>query len=300
MVDAFLKLGRERKTIGYVTAVCAAILLSTLGVLGKLAYALGADPITVITLRASLASLLLGGTMLLFYRRLLRIQRGDIPFFAAFGFFGVALNYLGYFYALEFTTVATAITLLYTYPALVVAAAFFIFHEPITRQKLAALSLAFLGVLATAFGLSFTNLSWDPRGFAFGLLAGAATAAYTIAGKKGQIRYSALTVLFYSFLFGALTLCGFYFIEHGPTMNVSPQVLALVAVIAFVPTLLGYGLYTLSLRFTEAGKSSIAMSIEPAAATFLAYLILGEVITPAQFIGTGLIILGVLVLQFKK
>lgn len=290
----------ERKTLGYVTAVCAAILLSTLGVLGKLAYTLGADPITVITLRASLASLLLGGMMILFYRRLLRIRRGDIPFFAAFGFFGVALNYLGYFYALEFTTVATAITLLYTYPALVVAAAFFIFHEPITRQKVTALSLTFLGVVATAFGLSFANLSWDPRGFAFGLLAGAATAAYTIAGKKGQIRYGALTVLFYSFLFGALTLCGFYLIEHGPTMNVSPQLLALVALIAFVPTLLGYGLYTLSLRFTEAGRSSIAMSFEPAAATFLAYLILGEVITPAQFIGTGLIILGVLVLQFKK
>jgi drug/metabolite transporter (DMT)-like permease len=295
-----LKFGIEKHTLGYVLAASAALFWSTLGILGKIAYALGADPITLITLRAALATLIVGIAMVLTNTKQFKIKGRDIPFFVAYGFFGVGLNYIGYFYALQFTTVATAITLLYTYPALVVVTAFFMFHEPITGRKVAALALSFLGILVTTFGLSSSNLSWDIRGLMFGLLAGAANAAYTLAGKRSQVTYSALTVLFYSFLFGALTLCGFYLVELGPTLNISTQIMVLIVAIAFVPTLMGYGLYTLSLRFTEAGRSSVTSSIEPAAAIFLAYLFLGEIITPIQLLGTGLIILGAIILQVKK
>jgi len=63
--------------------------------------------------------------------------------------------------------------------------------------------------------------------------------------------------------------------------------------------LIGYGLYTLSLRFIEAGKSSITLTIEPGAAIILAYLFVGESVTQIQLLGTALIVSGVIVLQLK-
>lgn len=290
----------ERNRLGYGLAACAAILLSTIGFLGKIAYSIGADPLVLITLRAFVATGIVGVAIALTNVGRFKIKRRDMPFFVAFGIFGVAVNYLGYFYALSLTTVATAITLLYTYPAMVVVAAFFVFHEPITSRKVVALVLTFIGVLVTAFGLSSSSITWDIRGLIFGLLGGVGTAIYTLAAKKGQVSYGALTVLFYSFLFGALTLGGFYLLQYGPKVDVTQQVMGMIILIASVPTLIGYGLYTLSLRFIEAGKSSITLTIEPGAAIILAYLFVGESVTQIQLLGTALIVSGVVILQLKS
>jgi drug/metabolite transporter (DMT)-like permease len=289
----------ERNRLGYGLAACAAILLSTIGVLGKIAYSFGADPLALITLRAFVATGIVGVTIALTNVGRFKIKPRDIPFFVAFGIFGVSVNYLGYFYALRLTTVATTMTLLYTYPTMVVVVAFFIFHEPITSRKVAALVLTFTGVLVTAFGLSSSRITSDMQGLIFGLLGGVGTAIYTLAAKKGQVSYSALTVLFYSFLFGALTLGGFYFLQYGCKVDVTQQVMAMVLLIAFVPTLMGYGLYTLSLRFIEAGKSSITLTIAPGAAIILAYLFIGESVAQIQLLGTALIVSGVIILQLK-
>ena len=288
----------ERSRLGYALAACAAILLSTIGFLGKIAFSFGADPLALVTLRAFVATGIVAVVIALTNVERFKIKRRDIPFFVGFGIFGVAANYLGYFYALRLTTVATTITLLYTYPAMVVVAAFFIFHEPITGRKMAALVLTFTGVLVTAFGLS-SSITWDVRGLIFGLLGGVGTTVYMLAAKKGQVRYGALTVLFYSFLFGALTLGGFYLVQYGPKVDVTPQIAVMIVLIASGPTLIGYGLYTLSLRFIEAGKSSITLTIEPASAIILAYLIVGETVTQIQRLGTALIVSGVIVLQVR-
>ncbi len=295
-----MRVDNENPRLGYALAASAAILWSTLGVLGKFAYSFGVDPLTVVSLRAAIATLVVGGVIFVTNPSGFMIRRADLPFFLAYGFFGVGLNYIGYFYALKFTTVATAITLLYTYPALVVVVSSFVFHEPVTAGKVAALVLTFLGILFTALGASSGSMAWDPRGIIFGLLAGGGNAVYTLAGKRAQTTYSALTVLFYSFLFGATALCALYFVELGATLKVNAEILLVILVIALVPTLVGYGLYTFSLRFIEAGKSSIMTSIEPAVAIFLAYLFLRETTTSLQLFGTALIIGGVIILQVKK
>ncbi len=289
-----------RQELGYALAALAAFFWSTLGVLAKMAYSIGAEPLTIISLRATIATVIIGAIMILTNPTQFLIRRSDLPFFVGYGLFGVSLNYIGYFYALRLATVATAITLLYTYPALVVVVAFIVYREPITRSKVLALLLTFLGIVATALGSSSTGLPVDPRGLIFGLLGGVGTAVYTLAGKRAQITYSAQTSLFYSFLFGALGLGAFRFVEFGPRIDASPEILSIIFVIAITPTLGGYGFYTYSLRFIEAGRAGITSSIEPAIATYLAFLFLGEMPSSIQLIGTALIVTGVVALHFEK
>ena len=231
---------------------------------------------------------------------LFRLRASDLPFFVGYGFVGVALNYLGYFYALEFTTVATAITVLYTYPAMVVVLAFIIYREPIARLKIVALLSCLLGVVLVASGSSSPGLTSDPRGLILSLLAGASTAVYIVAGKRVLAEYDARTALFFSFLFGALALNVLRYVELGPGLNTSMEIMLVIVAIAVVPTLLGYGLLTYSLRLIEAGRAAIVSSIEPAISIYLAYLFLHETPNLTQLAGSVLVIIGALLIGFSK
>jgi len=140
----------------------------------------------------------------------------------------------------------------------------------------------------------------DFRGFAFSLLSSVATAVYVLAGKRAQAKYSTQTALLYSFLFGALALDAFRVDMLGTVLNLTPLVLFVIFVLAAGPTLLGYTALTLSFRFIEAGKSTIASSISPAIAIYFAALFLGEIPGLIQLFGSGLAILGVMILQIRN
>jgi DME family drug/metabolite transporter len=291
---------RGRQTLGYALAALAGCLLSTLGVLGKTAYALGADPLSVVTLRATIAGMILGIALVASKPSLFRLRSTDLPLLAVYGFVGVALNYLGYFYALKYTTVATAITVLYTYPAMVVVLAFLVYREPIVRRKIIALLLCFLGVVLVASGSSSAGLTSDSRGPMFSLLAGGSTAVYIVAGKRVLTNYDARTALFYSFLFGSLTLNVLRYVEQGPRLNTSMEIMIVIVAIAVVPTLLGYGVLTYSLRLIEAGRAAITSSIEPAISIYLAYLFLHETPNLVQLTGSVVVIIGALLIGFSE
>jgi drug/metabolite transporter (DMT)-like permease len=230
---------------------------------------------------------------------LFRIGFKDLKLLMVYGVIGIALNYLGYFYALKFVPVATAITLLYTYPAIVVLFGRIILHEPITHGKLYALALTFFGIVLSACSQPVAGLVWDPRGLAFGLLASIANAVYTLVGKRAQTMFPLLTSLFYSFLFGSLALLAFRFVVIGLALRLNLQLTLLILAIAFVPTLIAYGAYGCSLRYIEAGKASVTSSTELVFATVLAFLILGEIPNSLQLLGSALILSGVVTLQLK-
>ena len=290
----------RRQTLGYALAALAGCLLSTLGVLGKTAYALGADPLSVVTLRATIAGMILGIALVASKPTLFRLRSADLPLLALYGFVGVALNYVGYFYALKFTTVATAITVLYTYPAMVVVLAFLVYREPIVRLKIIALLLCFLGVVLVASGPSSAGLTSDPRGPMFSMLAGGSTAVYIVAGKRVLANYDARTALFYSFLFGSIALNVLRYVEQGPRLNTSMEIMIVIVAIAVVPTLLGYGVLTYSLRLIEAGRAAITSSIEPAISIYLAYLFLHETPNLVQLTGSVVVIIGALLIGFSE
>jgi drug/metabolite transporter (DMT)-like permease len=54
-----------------------------------------------------------------------------------------------------------------------------------------------------------------------------------------------------------------------------------------------------SMKYIEASKASITATLEPVVASLLAYVILGEIIEWPQLIGVGLVLTGIIVLQFS-
>ncbi len=285
---------------GYLLVVVAALLWASLGILGKFLYRYGADPLTIVSLRAVIAFITLATVLAVVDRRLLRIRLRDIPFFALYGLVGVALNYAFYFYALSSTTVTTAVILLYTYPALVTLLAALFLGERFNRIKGLTLGLTFGGCYLVAQGYNAAALQMNVPGVLFGLGAGVSAAVYSLLGKKSLQTYDSWTAVCYAFGFGALFL----------VVLRSPQALlaadypwsawAIILALAWFPTLLAYALYTTAMKHIQASKASLTATLEPAAASLLAYLFLGEVMEWPQLVGVGMVLGGILTLSFSR
>lgn len=282
---------------GYALAALAAALWATLGLFGKFLYRYPVDPITVVALRAAIAALTLGAVLAVCRPGWLVIDRRDLPFFALFGLVGVALNYACYFLALKWTTVTTAVVLLYTYPALVVLGAAIFFQEAVGRLKALALLLALGGCFLVAQGYDPAALRFNLPGVFYGLGAAVTMAAYSLLGKRGVRRYPGWTVVFYAIGFGAAGLALWRGTGLLLALSYPWPAWLLILGLAWLPTLLAYSLFTLALNDIEAGRAGIVATLEPVLAAGAAYLVLDERLALPQWAGAALILAAVLVVQ---
>ena len=64
------------------------------------------------------------------------------------------------------------------------------------------------------------------------------------------------------------------------------------------PTLGGFGLYTLSIRYLSPTTANLIATLEPAFTAIWAYFLLSEVLTGPQLFGSVLVFAGVILLRF--
>jgi drug/metabolite transporter (DMT)-like permease len=84
------------------------------------------------------------------------------------------------------------------------------------------------------------------------------------------------------------------------TWSGSIVVAGLVVFVIVFGTILAYGLYLAGLRKLSATEIGLASSSEPIVASAAAYLLLGVILTGAQYLGGALIILAVVLLASRN
>ncbi|HYL80182.1 MAG TPA: DMT family transporter, partial [Candidatus Acidoferrum sp.] len=171
-----------------VTVLIGATLLGSLGAWGRTIYRYEGDPMTVVTWRALIGAAVLAALLAAFRPELLRVRPRDLPFFAVYGFVGVTLNFWMYFSAVKYTTLAVAITLLYTYPAFVALLSALFLGERLTSVKLGAIAVTLIGSALVAQVYATDLLRVNLRGILFGMMTGLSMAAYSIFGKRAMSR----------------------------------------------------------------------------------------------------------------
>jgi drug/metabolite transporter (DMT)-like permease len=70
--------------------------------------------------------------------------------------------------------------------------------------------------------------------------------------------------------------------------------------LALVPTVVGFSLYTWGLRYLSASAAIITATVEPFLAAILAFLVFGDLLSPLQIVGGALIVLGVVLLSTRE
>ena len=275
--------------------LAAALLWSTLGVAGRLAFRAGVVPLEAAFYRAAISFACLLALLVATNRRALRIRPGDLGLFAAFGLFGVAAFFVVYMTAINTTTVATAAILLYTAPAFVIVLSALLFGETLTTPKVIAVACAFIGCVLVGRGYDLSSLRLNLPGVLAGLASGLAYALYTIFGKTALRRYTPLTTLTYTLGFGTIFL-GTLALATGviPRAHPSSGWMALVY-LALVTTLFAQVMYLAGLRYIDAGPASLLATVEPVTAAVLGYIVLGERLEGLQIAG-GVLVLGAVML----
>jgi drug/metabolite transporter (DMT)-like permease len=276
-------------------------LFATTGTITKhLVQAYGLQPLTVAAMRMTLAVPMLFGLLAVLDRKLLRIEARDIPFFLLFGLIPVAGFQACWAYAVSLIDVGVATVLNYTSPAWAVIFAWPLLGERLNRRKGLALLLTAAGVALIVRIFDAQFLSLNMAGLLWGMGSGLTYGLYGIFGRRALQRYSFWTVITYAFAAGALFLLATQSVGRIRSAFAQPGAALWLVVLALLPSVVGYGLYTFGLRYLEATVAAILATVEPVMATLWAVIFLGESLTWPQVIGGALVIAGVIVLQQRN
>ncbi len=254
---------------------------------------------SVVFFRALTAALMLLCVLLVLDRPALCLPLRSVLLFIGLGM-GLALSSSAFFHGVEHLDVGVAISLFYLYPALVSIIARLALREPLTAQKVVALFVSLIGC-ALVGGLVGSPLAVSWIGVVLSLSAAGACAVYTVLVKVAVRDHPAVRVPVYSLVFALpfLGLASFVAGEplQGPT---SPAAWGLVGLLALFPTLAGYYLFALALRWIESSRASIVATLEPVLATLLALAVLGERLSLVQAAGILLILIGAVLAQSER
>lgn len=204
----------------------------------------------------------------------LKIDKKDMPYIAILAFMGIPLEFLLQVTSLAYTT-ATCFTLIFSLsPFFIIFASAILIKEKITMHKSIGALLGFIGVtfIITNGSLAVpTNLLGDT----IAVMANIVWALYTVLGKPINEKYSALTVLNYTFIFGALELLPFYLISPRlpPAAFTGSTWISMIFLTIFC-SLIAFLLYNYGTEKLPASIAGMFIYIQPLSGVALAALVL--------------------------
>jgi len=236
--------------------------------------------------------------------------RARLAFLALFGLTFSLFNAL-WTASVGLNGAAVSTVLAYSSPAYTVLLGWRLFSERVDLAKVAAVTLSLLGCVLVSG--AYDPLAWQVNAFgiALGLLSGIGFATYSLMGKAASRQgLDSWSTLLYTFGFGALfLLVANLVVAWWPGMEQAPGLFwlgnswagwGILVVLALVPTIGGFGLYTASLAYLPVSVANLIATLEPVITAILAYALLGERFSGPQMLGSALIISAVIILRFSQ
>jgi drug/metabolite transporter, DME family len=210
------------------------------------------------------------------------------------GLFSTATFYVALIYAFEHAGVSVGTVLLYLAPAIVVGALWALYGAPIERRQFMALLLALAGV-ALVSGVVGSLGGVRPLGVLFGVASACCYASFSLFGASLLRSLPAVVVVGGSLAIGTPVLWIVKLALDGPDLPNVTAAIAIGLVTGVGSTLAPLLLYTWGLSRLGPARASLLAVAEPVIAVTLAFVILGERLTAAQFIGAAAVLVSLVV-----
>ena len=289
---------RSAEHLGILAALSAGIIGGWLGLFVRGLDEMGITPMQMTCMRYIIVTVILAVYILAKDRTLFRTDLNCFTLFLLMGIVGTILNSVCYFSSMSMISLSLAAVLQYVAPFVVILLSVPILQERLTKKKILAVTLAFIGcVLCT--GILTAPGEMDIVGILLGAFSGVCFAVYTVGSKVAYSQgCTVTTVLFYTSLICVVGLAPFCDLPSALSLTLSDTtILALIVGTGIFVTLLPFVLFNYSLKKIEAGKASIITYVEPLAATVVGFIVYDEGITVGSVIGIALIFAGLVIIN---
>ena len=258
-------------------------------------------PLALVSIRSLVAVILFWVTSLFLPREKLTIK--EILYLFGCSFFGVVINQIFFLAGLNMTSPVNSSILISTNPIFAFLFAAIILHEKITLTKGGGLAIGLAGVMILILQHGTPDIgSTTFIGDVITLINTISWAFYTVIIKKMLEKYHPVTIMKWTFLFGALiTVPAGY--GQWSTMDWTAIPLRGILGIAFVAvfaTYLGYLLISFGLRRLSPTIVSTYTYTQPVIAAYLASILGQDQINAVMIISGLLIFAGVFVVSRQK
>ncbi len=203
----------------------------------------------------------------------------------------LALHFAFWIASLKFTTVASSLFVLSIYPFLASFLSWLLLGERIPPNFFLGAFFTILGIgvifSADLYSVSFT------RGNLLSFLGAIALAAYFVSGRLIRRRVGILDYLFMAYGWASVLLTVVSIAYGLRFTGYSAKTYVYLFLLAAVPQGLGHSAFNWALRYVKTGLVSLTTLVESIGASLLAWLILGEEISPLKLVGIVLVAAGI-------
>jgi len=299
----------SRSSRGFIIALVATVLWSTTGpFISYLSKTYSLPSLVLAFWRDLFVSFGMVVGLLIFSSARFSLDRSHWRFMIFYGLTLAVFNSMWTF-SVQFNGAAVATVMAFSSPAMTAILSRVVLKERFSAIKVISILLSLAGIVFVSGALNSSAWDLNPLGIIFGLLSGLFFAVYNLEGKLASDQsIDSWTALLYSFASASVFLFFFNIASDLFITRTSPLSSMLWlgnsisgwGILFFLgvgPTLGGFGLYTLSIRYLSPTTANLIATLEPAFTAIWAYLFLSEQLSGAQLAGGLLVFTGVILLR---
>lgn len=204
--------------------------------------------------------------------------------------FIMATGYLG---ATQYIPISLAVLIFYSFPLFVVVISRFTEKEPMTKMRLIAIIIAFVGLgFALEIG-SIARLNW--QGVAYGFVSSLGCTSFIIINSRTMRTVDPQSVSLHCLFGGVLFFWIALLFTDSQTITLSQGVM-LKVVLSGISIAFAYVTFFTGLKIVGSVRSAMLLNMEPVLTIILAAVLLGERLSGFQLFGAILVITGIVMI----
>lgn len=288
---------RDRKLIGTIAGIAAAVCYGTnpLGAL-KL-YAEGMQTNSVLFYRFGLAWVIIAVVMF-FRKESLKVTRQEFTALTGLGLLFIVSS-LTLYLSFHYMAAGVASTILFTYPVMTAVIMAVFFRERITWTTVVSLALSGAGVVLLYWSDSAGTLS--TIGVILVLASALSYALYIILVNRSNLQMSSFKINFYVLLYCTLGMVVYSLIAGLPlTLPQNATSWFYVGWLAVVPAIFALVLMVYAAKYVGSTATAILGALEPLTAVLIGIFVFSEPFTLNLAIGIALILGAVIIIAKGK
>ncbi len=295
---------------GYPAALLSAAILSTTAIFIRyltLNYDLPA--LVLACWREWFVAFTLAPVLAMLRPHLLTVARKHVPYLFAYGFLLSIFN-ATWTLSVALNGAAISTVLVYCSAAFTALLGWWLLKERLDWAKSLAVVLCLAGSALVAGAFDPSVWSTNGSGILTGVLSGLCYAIYSVMGRSASQRgLSPWTTLLYTFGIAAVFMLSYNLLLGSvlPGGAARPSDLfwlgdawigwLILFALAAGPTLLGYGMYNVSLMYLPSSIANLIVTLEPVFTAVIAYVLLNERLNAPEVVGSVLILGAVVFLR---